>query len=75
MSEVITGEIELGRAVIFRAIEDACAKKDSLDRREARLFLCANNNLWRNSLRAWCYIAGWEEDDIIRWARGKWMGR
>lgn len=72
MSELETGERELGKAVIMRAIEDALADKDSLDRRESRLFLCAKNKLWAKSLRFWCYVAGWEEDNIIRFARKKW---
>lgn len=69
-----TEERELGKAVILQAIEDASYCKDSLDRREARLFLCAKNKLWESSLRFWCYIAGFEADDIIRYSRGqKWM--
>ena len=73
MSEILTGEIELARAVIMRAIEDAKSPKESLYRREARLFLCAKNRLWRNSLKAWCELAEWTEDDIIKWARSQWM--
>lgn len=73
MGEIVCGERELGRAVILRAVEDANSNKDSLDRREARLFLCAKNNLWRRSLSSWCDIAGWEMDDIIKYARSKWM--
>ena len=72
MAEIQSGERELGRAVILRAIEDASAPKDSFDRREARLFLCAKNELWARSLRFWCYIAGWEEDDVISYARKRW---
>ena len=72
MDGLDTNERELGKAVMLRAIEDACDKRNSLDRREARLFLCAYNKLWHNSLKFWCYIAGWEEDDVIRWARKKW---
>ena len=72
MSEIDCGERDLGRAVILRAVEDANAVKDSLDRREARLFLCAKNKLWQNSLSCWCYIAGWEMDDIIKYARTRW---
>ena len=73
MSDIITGERDLGRAVILRAVEDADMTKDSIDRREARLFLCAKNKLWENSLRCWCFMAGWEFDDIVKYARGKWM--
>ena len=73
MGEIVCGERELGRAVILRAVEDANMRKDSLDRREARLFLCAKNKLWRGSLCRWCEIAGWEMDDIIKYARSKWM--
>ena len=73
MSDIVCGEIELARAVILRAIEDAKALRDSNDRREARLFLCAKNRLWRNSLKVWCEMAGWTEDDIIKWARSQWM--
>lgn len=72
MSEWETGERELGKAVILRAVEDASSSRDSIDRREARYFLCAKNKLWERSLDVWCYIAGWEKDDIIRFARNKW---
>ena len=65
MGEIYCGERELGKAVLAKAVEDACAKRNSLDRREARLFLCAKNKLWENSLRFWCYMAGCEADDII----------
>lgn len=74
MGEVVCGERDLARAVILRAVEDAKSAKDSLDRKEARLFLCAKNKLWRNSLVAWCDMAGWEESDIIIWARKEWWG-
>lgn len=72
MSDLVYGERELARAVILRAIEDARSHRDSIDRKEARLFLCATNKLWENSLKFWCYMAGWTEADIIRWARKKW---
>ena len=72
MSEIESGERELGKAVILRAIEDADASRNSINRREARLFLCAKNKLWERSLDIWCYIAVWEKDDIIRFARKKW---
>ena len=72
MSEILTGEVELARAVIMRAVYDAGALKDSLDRKQARLFLCAKNKLWKESLKCWCEMAQWPEDDIIRWARARW---
>ena len=73
MVEINCGERDLARAVIMRAIEDANTSRSSLDRREARLFLCAKNKLWANSLHYWCYIAGWEEDKIKKYARDRWM--
>ena len=72
MGEIVCGERDLARAVILRAVEDANMHRDSLDRREARLFLCAKNRLWENSLKFWCYMAGWDEDDIISYARKRW---
>lgn len=72
MDEINCGERDLGRAVILRAVEDAGALKDSLDRKQARLFLCAKNELWARSLSAWCDIAGWEMDNIIYFARKRW---
>ena len=74
MGEINCGERDLARAVIIRAIEDADAPRSSLDRREARLFLCAKNKLWENSLKYWCYAAGLEEEKIKKYAREKWMG-
>lgn len=72
MSEMQTGERDLARAVILRALEDAGALKDSLDRKQARLFLCAKNKLWESSLRAWCELAELEPDRIIRFSRKRW---
>lgn len=72
MDEIYCGERDLGRAVILRAVEDAGALKNSLDRRQARLFLCAKNKLWARSLSAWCDIAGLEMDYIVRFARKRW---
>ena len=75
MDDIYCGERELAKAVILRAVEDAGALKDSLDRKQARLFLCAKNELWKRSLSAWCDMAGWEMDHIIRFARKKWGNR
>ncbi len=72
MGDINCGERDLGRAVILRAIEDASSHRNSLDRKEARLFLCAKSKLWENSLSFWCYMAGWEKDDLVKYARGKW---
>ena len=74
MNEIQCGERDLGKAVILRAVVDAGALKDSLDRKQARLFLCAKNELWARSLSAWCDIAGWEMSDIVYFARKRWGG-
>lgn len=74
MDDIYCGERELAKAVILRAVEDAGALKNSLDRKQARLFLCAKNELWKRSLSAWCDMAGLEMYRIIRFARKKCGG-
>lgn len=64
-----TGEKGLARAVIYQALKDANRQRDSFIRRSARNFVCASNEIWLNSLIAWCDVADFDYNGIIFFSR------
>ena len=66
---MIEGGKNLAKAVIIQAYKDACRSKDSYIRKTAINFLCAKNELWRESLKTWCDAGEVDYNRIIFFSR------
>lgn len=65
---------KVANAVILRAIKDLDYEEDTYRFRTARNFCLGVNEIWLDSLRLWCELAGVDEGKVKEYARERING-